>query len=164
MRPKCASIQYHCLMYHNMAIFLQNYMTQNNSGIFLLWNQAYYLHCLLRKQLVSQEALKLYTISLTRFYQFTFIRIYTNIEASLLFIHILYTEEECLVGLLFGELLVIDKIKVGKFGHKDTIYQLKIWLVKVWRIMDDSPNLPNFPAAKHSHNTAYIVSILRFPV
>ena len=51
------------------------------------------------------------------------------------------------------ELKVIGEIKFGEwidFGHQ-VLLLAKIWLVKVWRIMDNSPNLPNFPAAKHSH-------------
>ena len=54
--------------------------------------------------------------------------------------------------LRIAELKVIGKIKFGKwidFGHKDTIYLLL--LVKIWQITDDSPNLPNFSATKHSH-------------
>ena len=50
------------------------------------------------------------------------------------------------------ELKVIGEIKFGEwidFGHK-VLLTAKIWLVKVWRITDDSPNLPNFPATKHS--------------
>ena len=38
------------------------------------------------------------------------------------------------------------------FGHK-VLLLAKIWLVKVWRITHDSPNSPNFPAAKHSRYT-----------
>ena len=51
-----------------------------------------------------------------------------------------------------AELKVIGEMKFGEwidFGHKDTIYKLKM-LVKVGRTTDDSPNLPNFPTAKHS--------------
>ena len=50
------------------------------------------------------------------------------------------------------DLKVIGEIKFGKwigFGHK-VLLPAKIWLVKVWRITDDSPNSPNFPAAKYS--------------
>ena len=55
------------------------------------------------------------------------------------------------------ELKVIGEIKFGEwidFGHK-VLLLAKIWLVKVWRITDDSPNLPNFPAAKHSSYTVF---------
>ena len=51
-----------------------------------------------------------------------------------------------------AEFKVIGKIKFSEwidFGHWDT----KIWLVKVWQITDDLPNLTNFSAAKHSHYT-----------
>ena len=66
---------------------------------------------------------------------------------------------------MFGEVNVwriakskdIGEIKFGElidFSHKDAIY--KLWLVKVWRTTDDSPNSPNFPAAKHPRYTVYI--------
>ena len=51
------------------------------------------------------------------------------------------------------ELKLIGEIKFGEwidFGHK-VLLPAKIWLVKVERITDDSPNSPNFPAAKHSY-------------
>ena len=54
------------------------------------------------------------------------------------------------------KLKVIGKIKFGEwidFGYKDTIYELKFGWLKVWRIMDDSPNSANFPTAKHSRYT-----------
>ena len=54
-----------------------------------------------------------------------------------------------------AELKAIGKIKFGEwidFGHKVPL-PAKIWLVKVWQIMHDSPNLPNFAAAKHSRYT-----------
>ena len=54
-----------------------------------------------------------------------------------------------------AELKVIGEIKFGEwmdFGHK-ILSPAKIWLVKVWRITHDSPNSPNFPAAKHSRYT-----------
>ena len=41
---------------------------------------------------------------------------------------------------------------------KDTNYKLKFWLVQVWRIMNDSPNLPNFSTAKH--NNYYIRNVI----
>ena len=51
-----------------------------------------------------------------------------------------------------AELKEIGKIKFGElidFSHEDAIYKLNFgWLV--WQIMDDSPNSPNLPAAKHS--------------
>ena len=59
---------------------------------------------------------------------------------------------------MFGEiteLKVIGEIKFGEwidFGHK-VLLLAKIWLVKVWRITDDSPNSPNFLAAKNSRYT-----------
>jgi len=43
-----------------------------------------------------------------------------------------------------AELKVIGEIKFGEwidFGHK-VLLPAKIWLVKVWRITDDSPNFP----------------------
>ena len=57
-----------------------------------------------------------------------------------------------------AELKVIGEIKFGEwidFGHKVPL-PAKIWLVKVWRITHDSPNSPNFPAAKHSRYTVFI--------
>ena len=57
------------------------------------------------------------------------------------------------------ELKVIGEIKFGEwidFGHK-VLLPAKIWLVKVWRITDD---LPNFPAAKHSHYTVINIRII----
>ena len=51
----------------------------------------------------------------------------------------------------------LKEIKFGEwidFGHK-VLLLAKIWLVKVWRITDDSPNLSNFPADKHSRYTVY---------
>ena len=52
------------------------------------------------------------------------------------------------------QLKVIGEIKFGEwidFGHK-VLLLAKIWLVKVWRITDDSPNSPNFPAAADKHS------------
>ena len=60
-------------------------------------------------------------------------------------------------GWRIAELKVNGEIKFGEsiyFGHK-VLLPAKIWLVKVWRITHDSPNLPNFPAAKHSCYTVY---------
>ena len=51
------------------------------------------------------------------------------------------------------ELKEIGKIKFDElidFIHKDAIYKL---LIKVWQTTDNSPNLPNFPATKHSRYT-----------
>ena len=45
------------------------------------------------------------------------------------------------------------------FRHKDTIYKL-IWQVKVWQSMDDLPNPPNFPSAKHSRCTVCVEIVL----
>ena len=59
------------------------------------------------------------------------------------------------------ELKVIVEIKFGEgidFGHK-VLLLAKIWLVKVWRIMDNSPNSPNFPAAKRSRYTVHVILI-----
>ena len=56
-----------------------------------------------------------------------------------------------------AKLKVIGEIKFGEwidFGLK-VLLPAKIWLVKVWRITHDSPNSPNFPAAKHSRYTVY---------
>ena len=52
------------------------------------------------------------------------------------------------------ELKVVGEIKFGEwidFGHK-VLLSAKIWLVKVWRITDDSPNLPNFPGSPGSYH------------
>ena len=52
------------------------------------------------------------------------------------------------------ELKVVGKIKFGEwidFGHK-VLLSAKIWLVKVWRITDDSPNLSNFPGSPGSYH------------
>ena len=60
-----------------------------------------------------------------------------------------------------AELKVIGEIKFGEwidFGHKVLLLPAKIWLVKVWGITHDSPNSPNFPAAKHS---CYTVSMIQ---
>ena len=54
------------------------------------------------------------------------------------------------------ELKVVGEIKFGEwidFGH-NVLLSAKIWLVKVWRITDGSPNLPNFPCSPGSY---YIV-------
>ena len=64
------------------------------------------------------------------------------------------------------ELKVIDEIKFGEwidFGHK-VLLLAKIWLVKVWRITDYSPNSPNFPAAKHSRYTVFHCVVLNIIV
>ena len=53
-----------------------------------------------------------------------------------------------------AELKVVGEIKFGEwidFGHK-VLLSTKIWLVKVWRITDDSPNLPNFPGSPGSYH------------
>ena len=73
--------------------------------------------------------------------------------------------EYCIAGIFGGvnvwriaELKVIGKIKFGEwidFGHK-VLLPAKIWLVKVWRITHNSPNSPNFPAAKHSRYTVHV--------
>ena len=52
------------------------------------------------------------------------------------------------------ELKVVGEIKFGEwidFGHK-VLLSAKIWLVKVWRITDDSPNLSNFPGSTGSYH------------
>ena len=52
------------------------------------------------------------------------------------------------------ELKVVGEIKFGEwidFGHK-VLLSAKIWLVKVWRITDDSPNLSNFPGSPGSYH------------
>ena len=51
-----------------------------------------------------------------------------------------------------AEVKEIGEIKFGEsidFVHKDAIYML----VKVWQTLNNSPNSPNFPSAKHSRYT-----------
>ena len=60
---------------------------------------------------------------------------------------------ECLANLLFFKCLV-EKSSVNEW-----ISQLLLWMVLVWRIADDSPNLTNSLPAKFSRYMVHLYSV-----